>query len=182
MTSGENAQPHHCGQQQPGDILCVRVRRYAAITLACDHASPEKGLQLAYPRRHDVGNARIMRRHLERRVDQKATKAALKRAFNDLGQKGFDRLARRQCLFDAGNAGTHIGIQVAVEALREERPFVAESVVNARWTKPHGASEIAHGSGGIAGCPEALHRSLNGDAIIELTRSGQYQSIRFPTY
>jgi hypothetical protein len=63
MTSDENAQPHHSGQQQPGNILGVQVRRYAAVTLACDHASPEECLQLADPCRHDVSNVRIMRRH-----------------------------------------------------------------------------------------------------------------------
>ena len=55
-----------------------------------------------------------MRRHLQRCIGQETTQPVLKRALNNFGQKGFDRLAWRQCLFDTSNAGTHIGVEIAI--------------------------------------------------------------------
>ena len=120
----------------------------------------------------------IVRRNLQRYIGQGATETAFKRALNNFGHKGFDRLTWWQRLFNARDAGTHVGVQISIKALREERSFVAEGVVDARGAKPHGLSKVAHRGSGIASCPKALHRSLEGDAFIELARSGQSQSIQ----
>jgi hypothetical protein len=112
--------------------------------LAREQTSPKECLQLADALGHYVGDVRIVGRDLQRRVHQKATKTVFQRPFDDLGEECFDRLAWRECLFDASDAGTHVGIEIAVQASREERPFIAESIVDARRAKPHGVSQIAH--------------------------------------
>jgi hypothetical protein len=173
VTACENPQPHHRGQEQPRRVGGAHVRRYAAVALASDNASAKECLQFAHALRHDLGNVRVMRRHLQCGVGQEATESTFKRALNYFGQKGFDCLTWWQYLFDARNAGPHIRGQIVVKALCEERPLVAERVVDAGLAKTHGVSKIAHRGGRISGSPKALHGRLQRSGFVEFTRAGQ---------
>ena len=75
-----------------------------------------------------------------------------------------------------------VGVQIAIKALREERSFLAEAVEDARLTKPHCIADISHRCGSESACPKALHRGFERNAFIELTGSGQFQSIRLASY
>jgi hypothetical protein len=178
----ENAQPHHCGKQKASGIRWVDAGRYASIALAGDNASAEKCFPFAHALRHDRGDLRVMRGDLQRRIRQQATEAAFKRALNDFGQEGFNRLTWRQRLFHPRDTRAHIGVQIAIEAMREERSFVAEGVVDARLTKPHCIADISHGCSGESACPKALDRGFERNAFIELTGSGQFLSIQLASY
>ena len=119
-----------------------------------------------------------MRCHFQRCVSEQATEAVFKRAFDDFGQERFNRLTWRQDLLHARDTGSHVGVQIAIKALRKECPFVAEGVVEAGGAQAHGITEIAHRGGSVAGRPKASRRGLKGGAFVELTRSGQSHSTR----
>ncbi len=178
----ENAQSHYRGKQKARGIRWVDGGRYAAIALAGDNASAEECFQFAHALRHDRGDLRIVRGYLQRRIGQQATEAAFKRALNDFVQEGFNRPTWRQRLFHPRDTRAHIDVQIAIKALSEERSFVAEGVVDARLTKPHCIADISHGCGGESACPKALHRGFERNAFIELTGSGQFQSIQLASY
>ena len=129
-----------------------------------------------------LGDLRVMRGDLQRRVGQEATEAAFERALDDFGQEGLDRLTWRKRFFDPRDACAHIGVQIAVEALRKERPLVTEGIVDARLAKPHRVAEIAHGGAGVSGRPKTPHRRFQRNAFVELTRSGQSRSILLEAY
>jgi hypothetical protein len=114
-------------------------------------------------------------------VGQEATDAAFRRALNDLGKDGFDRLTRRQRLFHSGDAGSHAGVERAIKTPREECPFLAERVVMAGSAQAHRVTEIAR-QRGIARSPKMRHRGLKGDTFIELVMSAHSHSTRLASY
>src|SRR5262249_21349551 len=88
-------------------------------------------LEIADDRRAQV---RIVRSHLECRIDQHATASVwiLQRALDDFSEKSLDRVFRCLLLFEPGDALAHGVVQVVLERLGVERALVAERVVEAR--------------------------------------------------
>jgi hypothetical protein len=80
------------------------------------------------------------------------------------------------------DARLHIGVQIAIEALSEERPFAAKRVIDTRLTKPYRIAEISHRCGGESARPKAPHRGFERSGFIEFTGSGQFQSIWLASY
>jgi hypothetical protein len=171
-TARENAQSHNRGQQKSRRIRRIDVRRYVAVTLTGDDASPEERLELAHAFRDNRGDLRVVRGDLQRGVGQETTEAAFERAFDDFYQECLDRLAGRKGFFDPGDARAHIGVQIPIEALGEERPLVTEGVVDTRLAQPHRVAQVAHGGARVSIRPKALHRRFQGGAFVEFTRPG----------
>jgi hypothetical protein len=85
--SGADPPPHDVWPDHP---------RWRGSRRASENASSKECLQFAHVIHYHVGNVRLVRCRFQCRVGQQATEVAFKRALNEFGQEGCDRLAWRR--------------------------------------------------------------------------------------
>ena len=122
---------------------CRTSWRDRAVFLPSRDASPEKCFDKDHLLRDDFLKFGVVRRQLERCVDQHAPATLLirHRTFDDLIKKRVDCRKGWQ-LFQAGNPVAYGRFKVMSQCLTIQRSFVAECVVKTGAGNPHFLSEI----------------------------------------
>ncbi len=161
-----------------GDGRGVEIARHLAGASARLDVASEESADLVEVARDHLADLGIVRRHVERRIDQQAALAVAvgEGPLDDLGKKSPDGLFRPAVTLQPGDAFAHRAVGVAGKCGDKQGALAAIGIVEAGAADAHAFGEVAHRGRLVAARPETIDGAVDGLGFVEFLLAAHFAS------